>query len=189
MEKFWIEDYKELFKKDNLFPKKQMSRNEILNSLTKYSILIFIFFIFVRSRKIWLCLPIIIIGYCILIYYIDLERSNNEIINNENSNITCEKPSINNPFMNILATENNVKKPACLYKDINKDSDKKYKYNLYQNLYDIFDNQHSKRQFYTMPVTTIPNKQKDFAEWLYKTDGNCKENNVRCLIYEDERHH
>ena len=42
---------------------------------------------------------------------------------------------------------------------------------------DIFGKNNSQRQFYTMPVTTIPNNQTQFANWLYKTEPTCKENN------------
>ena len=48
---------------------------------------------------------------------------------------------------------------------------------LYRDESDIFDNLHSQRTFYTMPVTTIPNKQKKFAEFLYKMPPTCKEGN------------
>ena len=41
----------------------------------------------------------------------------------------------------------------------------------------IFSKNNSQRQFYTTPVTTIPNDQKSFANWLYKTPPTCKENN------------
>ena len=40
-----------------------------------------------------------------------------------------------------------------------------------------------------MPVSTIPSKQNDFIDWLYKNEGNCKEDGINCLEYEDERYH
>ena len=45
----------------------------------------------------------------------------------------------------------------------------------------------SQRQFYTMPNTTIPNAQDDFAKWLYANPKTCKEDQEFCLRYEDVR--
>ena len=50
-------------------------------------------------------------------------------------------------------------------------------FNLYKDVSDIFSKNNSQRQFYTTPVTTIPNDQGSFADWLYKTPPTCKENN------------
>ena len=53
----------------------------------------------------------------------------------------------------------------------------KFNYNLYRDMSDIFGRNNSQRQFYTTPVTTIPNKQMKFARWLYNTPPTCKEGN------------
>ena len=46
----------------------------------------------------------------------------------------------------------------------------------------VFGKNNSQREFYTAPVTTIPNNQGDFADWCYKTGKTCKENNGKqCL--------
>ena len=42
---------------------------------------------------------------------------------------------------------------------------------------DIYSKYNSQRQFYTMPNTSIPNKQKEFALWLYNRGPTCKEGN------------
>jgi hypothetical protein len=52
---------------------------------------------------------------------------------------------------------------------------------------DLFNRNTSQRQFYTTPVTTIPNDQTGFARWLYKLPETCKENQSNCLKYEDIR--
>ena len=93
--------------------------------------------------------------------------------------------------MNVLVTQDNVENSACDInnKNIQQKVNKYYKFNLYQNSNDLFDKKNLERQFYTMPVDTIPNKQSDLAEWLYHNEGNCKADNVRCLQYEDKRYH
>ena len=52
---------------------------------------------------------------------------------------------------------------------------------------DVFGKMNSQRQFYTMPSTTIPNAQDDFAKWLYLNPKTCKEDQDFCLKYEDIR--
>jgi hypothetical protein len=38
-----------------------------------------------------------------------------------------------------------------------------------------------------MPNTVIPNKQDEFAKWLYLQPKTCKEDQEQCLRYEDVR--
>jgi hypothetical protein len=45
----------------------------------------------------------------------------------------------------------------------------------------------SQRNYFTMPWTTIPNKQDEFARWLYLSPKTCKEDQDNCLRYEDIR--
>ena len=56
--------------------------------------------------------------------------------------------------------------------------------NMSDKLLDIFNKNITQRQFYTMPVTTIPNEQTKFANWLYATPPTCKEGNGdQCVKY------
>ena len=34
------------------------------------------------------------------------------------------------------------------------------------------------RQFYTMPISSVPNDQTAFANWLYGTENTCKEGSI-----------
>ena len=40
--------------------------------------------------------------------------------------------------------------------------------NLYKDVSNVFNKKNSQRQFYTNPSTTIPNDQKNFANWLWE---------------------
>ena len=54
MEDFWIYNYSTLWKnKYSIFPKQNMSKNEILNSFTRFSLLLIIIFIFIKSNYFW----------------------------------------------------------------------------------------------------------------------------------------
>jgi hypothetical protein len=65
--------------------------------------------------------------------------------------------------------------------------DRTFGHNLFTDVDDLFGKMNSQRQFYTMPSTTIPNKQGEFAKWLYSNPKTCKEDQDYCLRYEDIR--
>lgn len=110
----------------------------------------------------------------------------------ENTNDKCESPTLDNPFMNVNYVDyldNPNREEACDINnpDIKKDMNQKYMNNLYRDVNDLFEKNNSQRQFYTMPSTTIPNKQDEFAKWLYLSPKTCKEDQDYCLRYEDLR--
>ena len=72
--------------------------------------------------------------------------------------------------------------------DILENSDKAFSSDLFKNINDVLSNKISERQFYTIPNTFIPNNQIEFAKWLYKAPKTCKEDQSKCLRYEDLRH-
>jgi hypothetical protein len=86
--------------------------------------------------------------------------------------LNCTMPNKNNPFMNILMNEYSEapeREEACDIDDeIIKDKmSSLYHDDLYRDIDDVFDKKNSSRNFYTMPSTSIPNKQDDYANWLY----------------------
>jgi hypothetical protein len=111
----------------------------------------------------------------------------------------CTKPTIDNPFMNVTMkdylnvdpkTQATVDRPpACDTSDENvkKSMDELFNHNLFRDINDVFGKMNSQRQFYTMPSTTIPNAQDEFAKWLYANPKTCKEDQEFCLRYEDVR--
>lgn len=109
-----------------------------------------------------------------------------------NLNFECKKPTVNNPFMNIQLHDfdNNQHVEACNAEDdeINKDINHSFNTKLFMNIDDTFSRTNSQRQFFTTPNTRIPNNQSEFANWLYKMPETCKENNEKCLRYDDIRY-
>lgn len=110
----------------------------------------------------------------------------------------CTKPTKDNPFMNVtmddyLNTDENGRMkerlPACdpNNPDIKQQQDAAFYSNLYRDVNDVFAKNNSQREFYTTPSTTIPNKQDEFARWLYLSPKTCKEDSDNCLRYEDIR--
>lgn len=104
---------------------------------------------------------------------------------------TCRKPTKENPFMNPSILDYNTEDPpaACNVDDdyINDSMNVNFNHDLFRNVDDLWERENSQRQFYTVPNSTIPNNQTDFAKWLYKVDKTCKEDQVKCLRYEDLR--
>ena len=108
-----------------------------------------------------------------------------KIINKENYTL----PSKNNPLMNVMPTDYtdnpNKKKAAPSYQknidvQILENTQKNFKHTipnkkLYQDLGDNLTFQHSMRNFYTNPNTTIPNDQKSFTEFCYGNMNSGKE--------------
>jgi hypothetical protein len=111
---------------------------------------------------------------------------------------TCTKPTVDNPFMNVTMKDYMnfdekgyvINRPsACDPRDqeIKKMMDKTFSNNLYRDVSDVFGKNNSQRNYFTMPSTTIPNKQDEFARWLYLSPKTCKEDQDYCLRYEDIR--
>ena len=104
---------------------------------------------------------------------------------------SCKKPTPDNPFMNPPISDFNTANPPVPCnsddEDINNEITKAFNSDLYMDVNDVFSKQNSQRQFYTVPNTSIPNNQQDFANWLYRAHVTCKEDQEQCLRYEDLR--
>lgn len=125
-----------------------------------------------------------------------IEKLENEV--RPDDSVKCTMPTIDNPFMNVtmkdyMNLDDNGKiidrLPACNPDDpvIKKQIDESFNNNLYKDVSDVFGKMSSQRNYFTMPWTTIPNKQDEFARWLYLNPKTCKEDQDNCLRYEDIR--
>lgn len=103
----------------------------------------------------------------------------------------CKRPSRDNPFMNPTLDEFNKPDIPCACnaddEDINEEMKNTYNEDLFRDVNDLFDIKNSQRQFYTVPVTSNPPDTIKFANWLYKTPMTCKNDQERCLRFEDLR--
>lgn len=197
--KFWLEDFKVLYKDDQFlkfFPSKKMTTNEQLNALTRFSMYLFIIFILFGDDIEWSLIPVLLLVLAVFLSRVDKFESFYNIENKKSSSKVklCRKPNKNNPFMNVSMADyiDDPNRPeACdvTRDDIQKEITNNFSNNLYKNSDDIFNNKSSERQFYTTPNTTIPNKQREFAEWLYGENDNCKINNDKCLKYSNVKYH
>lgn len=197
-DQIWYKNFDILFNKDRLnefFPSKDQSLEEKLNSLVRLSFYISILLLFYKKNTAYLWIFVIA---CLFTYVIYSNKPDNGNLEPFDINDECTKPTLDNPFMNVTMKDYlNIdesgrikdRAPACDTSDpeIKKQIDDNFDNNLYKDIDDVFGKMNSQRQFFTMPWTTIPNKQDEFAKWLYMSPQTCKEDQDFCLRYEDVR--
>lgn len=194
---FWYDDFNILFQKNKLqefFPNYNMTLIEKLNSIVRLSVYLGLALYMITKKYQYLYIPIIVAAITAFIYFnqkgnIELFfNSYDSTLNNLNKQILekppCVKPTTNNPFMNInLITDPKTQPPACESwdnKEVQEKIEDKFNHNLFKDVSDLFGKSNSQRQFYTMPSTTVPNNQTEFAKWCYNTGPTCKENSIYC---------
>jgi hypothetical protein len=202
-ETIWIKDFNVLFEKEKLFkyiPLNSNSNNEKMNSMMRFTLYISVLLSFLYKNLNYLFIFILCGVITFLMYKNEDKKQEKELtenlenydkikndpdikknkINHKKYIKKCVLPSRNNPFMNVLPTDNRKRKPACKsYNDekIKKLVDDKFSKGLYKDINSVYNNENSQREFYTMPNTTVPNNQGDFASWLYGVPKTCKEGN------------
>mgnify|MGYP001199956378 CR=1 FL=1 len=187
---FWNKNIDILVRYDRMtefIPTNDMTLEEKLNSITRLSIYLSAILTAYTNNTKYLYFFIMTLLLTHLIY-VNMSDKLLETFSDE----MYVKPSVNNPFMNILP-DDYIKNPnresinkLNQYKNpnLNQSIEKKCGYNLYSDVDDIFNKNITQRQFYTMPVTTIPNEQTKLANWLYSTPPTCKEGNGdQCVKY------
>jgi hypothetical protein len=92
----------------------------------------------------------------------------------------CVRTTPDNPFMNPLAADDRKRPKACsVINDVElaNQVEANFNINLFRDINDVYNRNHSERQFYTVPSTTFANEQGKFAQWLYGSPPTCKEGN------------
>ena len=109
--------------------------------------------------------------------YADIVSGNTDLDNN------CTQPTLKNPFMNPLY--GSVHNSACNANNPGVTADIKDKF--YHDHVDeplmpeyLKRNQLGFHSFYTVPSTSHPSQQEEFAHYLYGDMDNCKTNNCDC---------
>lgn len=195
---FWYQDPRILIQSDRLsefFPHNEMSLYEKLNAMVRFAIyFVILIFAFKRNTNM-LFFPLFVLGLTLFLYkngYDPLGKETMTTLDGPKYE-DCQLPSNENPFMNVLIsdyTANPQKKKACNVSDkkVKQEIQDKFEQNLYRDTIDIWGRNNSQREYYTMPNTTIPNDQINFANWLYKTPATCKELTKHCTTEIDIRH-
>jgi len=96
----------------------------------------------------------------------------------------AEEVNAKNPFNNIMVDEYKYAPTRDAAPDITSNDSKTaldsfFRVQWSSDPTDVFGKSQSQRMFVTQPVTTIPNNQKSYQDWLYKIPGKtCKEGNA-----------
>jgi hypothetical protein len=187
----WYNDLNSFFNINNLliyFPTSDMVYIEKLNTILRLSmyISILLFAVLNDRRAFFLVMIVAIITY--ILYSVENNQEEyreidyDRVINKEQyTEEKCTKPTMENPFMNVMMNEyqeNPKRGKACDVDQVKEYVDDYFENTLYRSVDDIYNKDSSTRQYYTMPNTNIPNDQEGFANWLYKIpEKTCKEGN------------
>ena len=110
--------------------------------------------------------------------------------NEKLKNYEARKPTIENPFMNIVFSDyldlENIPE-ASNVNDVNikETSQKLYNSSIFRSVGDVFERENSQRNFFTVPNKITPESQTNFANWLYKVGPTCKERTSSCTYFEE----
>ena len=183
-----------------ILPLNSLSPNQKINSLVRLSIYYIIIVLLLNTpydRKILLSVSIIII---LSSFLIKSEEAFNQNLSLASTVVLpddpkCQKPTPNNPFMNFTSgdfIQNPNRERGCSYVN-NRDSVKQNFNKLIDmpvvNSNNIWSNDLSDRNFYTMPNTGIVNEQEQFAKWIFGDSGKCKTTGNDCLKVIDPIYH
>jgi hypothetical protein len=188
-DKFWFEDPNILFNQTRLvefIPLPDHTIEELLNSIFRFSIYISILMYVFKRRILMFLLPVFVSAVTFYVYY----RNKEYIDPKDDNSFPCLRPSSTNPLMNILVSDygdNQDRKKACDSFHVKKDIQKYINRTRYRNSFDVLEDEFSERPYYTTAITTIPNNQEDFANWLYKEKDTCKTNIRYCYAPHDIR--
>jgi hypothetical protein len=195
---FWGDEITILFDKNRsveFYPSQDMTKNEKLNSIARFSIYLGGMMTLFKKDPNYLSITLIglLITYLIYTQTIQIEFLDEDLPNKFTGFLDkrTRKPTKENPFMNVVITDFGTGKdpaPAAdiSNKEIKEEMTKNFEKGLYIDANDYFSNQNNQRQFYTFPSTTIPNDRASLANWLFKKETSCKEDND-CKIYNDLR--
>jgi hypothetical protein len=118
-------------------------------------------------------------------------RIANDIQNAKNSSSSprLRSPTDNNPLMNVMPLDYDAKPffdghekinyPTPQAQQTRDEIETSFEKGLFQNSSGkLWNRTNSQRQYVSQPVSTVPNKQGQFASWLYGTRQNCKQGSI-----------
>ena len=195
---FWTENVEILWQNRrflHFFPREQDTYEEKLNSVMRAFVYISVVLIllYLDITYIW----VMLVGVILTIFLYSQEKQVSETFQNQASfePLGTKKPKIvepspDNPMMNVQLTDyreqpNRESLSKVAESDdpaMKKAIDDAFYSRMFRDVSDVYSTVAAERNFYTMPVTTIPNDQKAFAEFCYGTPPTCKEGNgYQCM--------
>tara|TARA_B100000401_G_scaffold62077_1_gene36595 strand:- start:3858 stop:4499 length:642 start_codon:yes stop_codon:yes gene_type:complete len=195
-EKLWYNDLKGFITQDNFlkfFPTPNMTYHEKINSIVRFTLYLVIILVLFKNnyKTLYILVIVLLLTYGMSLVDTVEKKQEQETFQRKNLAVSkttkkeCVKPTVDNPFMNVLLTDYKEGAPrgdkeACDFdnKNVKKSIKEKYDERLFRSTDDVFMNNSGDRQFYTMPVTDVVNDQTGFAKWLYDRGPTCKQGAV-----------
>lgn len=202
---FWVQDPHSInFLKP--FPSTSDTREQQLNSITVLILYISILFLILFRSFLPLYIGVLVIGIVAIFYYTALGGADSvrdtayfhphphHPTHPEGFENQIRLPIPDNPFMNVPIQdydEKQVYQDYERYKEpqqqtrplaraVNNEVEDQFKLGLFQNPSGkLWERVNSQRQFYSVPVGSVPNDQSEFAQNLYgKQEGVCKAGSI-----------
>jgi hypothetical protein len=182
MAEIWYRDMPGFFSPRNMwmfFPTKDMPLADSLNAVSRLSLYFGVLMFITTANHKYVYATITGFAITASVY----KASKQKDIISGFSTKECRKPTKDNPMMNVtLDAYDNPEKLVgiCdpLDASVKEDIEAKFNESIIKNGEDVFMKESSERQFYTTPNTLIPNKQGEFANWLYGSVTNHKANSI-----------
>lgn len=204
----WFKNFQVLFKADRMtefVPTGFQTLEERMNALARFGLYITILVMVYRRDFTKIVIFPIVLGITYAIYKNYKKEDFDEVtsdVNKKNMLLKeqeskAPKPTLNNPFMNVLMNdyvEQPKKDAAPNYFEDTKDAEamrtdisEKFKHDLYMGIDDVYEKNNAQRQFYTTPNTQIPSDQEKYLKFMYPNMTSCKDDAKNCKINEDVR--
>jgi hypothetical protein len=190
-EKIWYEDLIGFISNIEIIPLQSMSFEAKINATLRFFIILGLLLALLMQDYRYLLFGLVALTVSYPLYELEqrdksvaetfLKNNDIEIIDNR----ACTRSSIENPFMNPSIVDNPEKPEACnsaIHESVNTLMNENFNERVFKDATDIYGKDYGTREFYTVPNTTVPNKQGEFASWLYGRGATCKEGNaIQCI--------
>ena len=181
MTKLWYQDLYVLFEEPlQFFPSNNLDNNQKINAIARLAIYFAIIIIITRSSISYLTISVVMIIASFMLGRTENFGNQQE----EKKEEKCYKPTEANPFMNFTLDDyyKNPDRPEnCPINEVRSEMREKFLKRIVPDPNDLWGQNISDRNFYTMPSTRVVNDQTGFAKWCYGKMGQCKANGRGCV--------
>jgi hypothetical protein len=171
----WYLDIKSFLASENIaefYPNYTQSKTEQLNSLFRFSIyLAVLFYIYNKNVRVFI-IPAFIAVYTYVSHkYIKTPAQTDNFRNQTRcpkSDLAASRPTTDNPFMNpnLITRDTPHTSPQAVL-DAADCMQHAFSRTVFSDPQDLFNTNNASQRFYTVPSTTVPNRQDEFAKFLY----------------------
>jgi len=168
------------------YPSNDLNRIQKVNAIARLAIYYSILITVLNQNTKWYSVSVVLLIISIYLgYYENFEQVDKPTQN-------CTNPTKKNPFMNFTLADymNNIDRPAsCPYDKVKNKMREEFRKDIVPDPADLWGQNISDRQFFTMPWTTVVNNQTGLGKWIYGSSGECKNLGLNCDKNRDNRYH